>query len=108
MIESLPTPPATPLLLGQVRETVKDRREWVELGFPVFADTADGFHEFRSVLFVPPRQNVDVGEVAPAGVRLAALDGSDDLLRIYHGERVSEQSQRAAEQSGQGRSKIIW
>ena len=100
MIESLTTSPATPLLLGQVRETVKDLREWVELGFPVFADTADGFHELRPVLFVTPRQNVDVGEVAPACIRLATLDGSDDLLRIYHGEGVSEQSQRTAEQSG--------
>jgi len=58
MIESLTTSPATPLLLGQVRETVKDLREWVELGFPMFAGTADGFHELRPVLFVTPTQNV--------------------------------------------------
>jgi hypothetical protein len=36
-------------------------------------------------------QQVDVGEVPPAGVDGSALDGGDDLLGVHHGQRVADE-----------------
>jgi len=42
-------------------------------------------------------QEIDVSEIAPAGVGRAALNSGDDLFRVHHGDRVAGDRDVAAE-----------
>ena len=68
---------------------------------PVGRDLGKCAPQFGSLGRVASRQDVEVGEVAPAGVDGAALQCGDDLLRVHHGQRVAGQGDRPAEQFGQ-------
>ena len=97
--EALFTAPDLPPPLGKIGHGLQQRSHGVQLCVAVACDGLEG----GALVGVGDASCTgdpgDVDEVAPAGVRLTAVESSDDLLGEDHVVGVSAQAERSAEQA---------